>query len=58
MVDRLDRQVHVEIGPVQVLRGLQFHVKNLTDLRIAKPWELLEGQEQLAAIQEEPEAVL
>jgi hypothetical protein len=58
MLDRLDSQVHVQVGPVQMMRRGQLHTHQLCYRRITKPRELLKRQEEFAVSKEEPQTVL
>jgi hypothetical protein len=57
MLDRLDRQINVEFRPVEVLGLRPRDPQQLTDGSVEEPRELLEGDEQLSLIQQEPEPV-
>ena len=57
MVERVDRQVDVEIRPMEVMRADEPDVGELRDGRVTKPWELLERQKPLLAGDVQPEAV-
>ena len=56
VIQRLDRQIDVEIRPVQVTRADESHVGQLRDRRITKPWELLKRQKAFLASNTHPEA--
>lgn len=58
MLDGVDREVYVEVWPVEVVGMWPFDVQDRGHGGGLEPWELLEGQEQLSLLQEEPEAVL
>ena len=58
MLDRIDREIHVELRPVQVVRLRALHVEDRSHWRIREPGELLEREKQLSIPQEEPEAML
>lgn len=58
MLKRVDGQIDIEIWPAQVRWGWPLHVKDRVDGGLLEPGELLERQEQFAAVDEHPEAVL
>ena len=57
MVERVDRQVDVEIGPMEVLWADETDVGECSDGRVPKPWELLKRQKAFLASDVQPEAV-
>lgn len=58
MPNRLNGQVDVEIGPVQMVGRGKFDVQNLADRDIAKPRKFGERQKQFFIGQQQPEAML
>ena len=56
MIDGLNRDVHVEIGPIQMMRTGEFDVAQLADRDVSKPREVLECQKPLALAKQEPES--
>lgn len=58
MLDGLDREVHIEVGPVQMVGMGQLDVQQLSHRNILEPREILEGQEQFPALDQEPESML
>jgi hypothetical protein len=54
MLDRLHREVHVQAGPVEVIRRRQLHSNQLCYWSFAEPRELVERQEEFALSEEEP----
>jgi len=57
MFDRFNRQVDVETRPVKVVGRRPEHIDDFTDRCFGKPRKLLEGHEELPAIEVQPEAV-
>src|SRR5262249_37167164 len=57
MLDRINRQVDVEIGPVEMIRRQPVNTSELCNRRIAEPRELLEREKQLSLVEQQPEAV-
>jgi len=57
MLDRRDREIHVEIRPIQVIRARPLHAKNLAHCCVAKPWKMGRGKKQLSIAEEDPDAV-
>jgi len=57
MFYRLDREVDVEIRPVEMVRARKLDVHEFSDRHIAKPRELLERKKQFPLADEDPEAV-
>lgn len=58
MLDRVDGEVDVEVGPGQVARRRPLELQDRGDRRLSEPGELIEGEEEFAAIDEQPKAVL
>lgn len=58
VVDALDREVDVEIGPVEMMRVRKLNVAELANRHFAEPGEVVEGEEALAVVEQQPEAVL
>jgi hypothetical protein len=56
-VQRIDRQIDIELRPVQVSRARQLDARQLPYGRIAKPRKVLERNEPLALADQEPEPV-
>src|SRR5579859_669909 len=56
--DRVDRQVDVEIGPVKMPWRRPLKPQNRLYRGSLEPGEVLERQEQLTAVEQQPEAVL
>jgi hypothetical protein len=52
MLDRLDREIDVEVGPVQMMWGGPLHVHKLGNRRVPEPRELLERKKQLLVAHE------
>lgn len=50
MLDRVDGEVNVELGPVKVAGGRSLELQDRLDRRLLESGELLEWREQLAAI--------
>src|SRR5512139_310390 len=57
MIDRFDGQVDIEVGPIEMVRMRQFDVAELADRHIAEPWKVLECEEPLLLVEQQPEAV-
>lgn len=58
MIAGLNRDVHVEIGPIQMMRMRELNVAQLADRDVSEPGEMLERQEPLALAEQEPESML
>jgi len=58
MIDGLDRNVRVQIGPVEMVRMWEFNVAQLADRNVPKPRKVLECEEPLLLTNQEPEAML
>jgi hypothetical protein len=58
MLDRLDREIYIQVGPIEMMGGRHSHTHQLCDRRLAEPRELLERQKELAVPKKEPKAVL
>ena len=56
--DGLYCQIDVEVWPVQVMGMRPFHLENSSHRCFPEPGKLLEREEELPIVQEEPEAVL
>jgi hypothetical protein len=57
MLDRIDREIDVELGPVEMPGMRERDIDELADRRLAEPREIGLGHEELALIDQEPEAV-
>src|SRR5438445_616928 len=57
MADRFDGQIHVEIGPVEVVRLRTLDVRELRDRSVLEPGEFRKRDEQLLRSKHQPEAV-
>jgi hypothetical protein len=57
MFDRFNRQVDVEIGPVEVIGRWPKDIDDLADRCFGKPRKLFEGHEEIPGIEVEPETV-
>jgi len=55
--DRIDVKVHIELRPVEVVRLRTFDVENRTHRCVSKPGEVLEREEVLCFVEQQPEAV-
>ena len=51
MIDRLNRDVYVQVRPIKMMRMWQLDLAQLTNRDISKPWEVLERHEQLPVFQ-------
>jgi len=51
-------KIDIQFRPIEVMRERTLHLRELCDRRLAKPRKLLEGQEALFLVQQEPESVL
>ena len=58
MVDRIDRNVDVEVGPVKMFAVEERHVLDLADGSFPKPGKCLEREEHLTIRKERPDPVL
>jgi hypothetical protein len=57
VLDGLDSEVDIEVGPVQMMRARQLHVRNRPNGRVTKPRKVLERDEQLLVVDDQPETV-
>jgi len=57
MVDRVDREVHVEVRPAKVAGPRALDTGELRNRGLAKPRESVEREELLALVHEQPHAV-
>ena len=57
MFQGLDGQIDIEGGPVEMVRARQLDGGQLPDGGVLKPGKLAEGNEELPASDEEPEAL-
>ena len=57
MFDGLDRKIHVEVRPIQMMRARQFHTCNGRDGRVPEPGEIAKCDKQLALGYEQPESM-
>ena len=57
MLQRLDRKIDVEPGPMQMMRRWSLDVQEFADRGFSKPWKLFELDEQLISVEQEPKAV-
>jgi len=55
---RLDRQVNIKVGPIEVMRAWQLDVAQLADRYLFEPREVFEGQEVLTLCKPEPKPML
>ena len=58
MLDRVDGEVNIEIGPTQMLWCWALEVQDRVYGGLFEPRETIEREKQLAAIEQQPEAVL
>ena len=58
MLDGFHGEVHVKVGPVQMMRMRELHVQQLSDRNISEPGKLLKGQEKFSPTEEQPESML
>lgn len=58
MLDGVDREVDVEPRPAQVSRMRTLDLENLADRGVQEPGAFRVGKEELAIVDEDPEAVL
>ena len=58
MLDRVDGEVNIEIGPTQMLWCWALEVHDRVHSGLFEPREMIEGEKQLAAVEQQPEAVL
>jgi hypothetical protein len=47
MLDRFQRQIDVKVRPIQMVWVWKFHVQQVPDRNVLKPWKLLERQKKL-----------
>jgi hypothetical protein len=40
MIEAFNRQIDIQFGPVEVMRGGQLHICELRDRRVPKPWKV------------------
>src|SRR5258707_1354267 len=57
MADGFDGQIHIEVGPVEVVRLRTFDVRELRDRSVLEPGEFRKRHEQLLRPEHQPEAV-
>jgi hypothetical protein len=57
MIDRLCRDINVQIGPVEMMGRRPLDVQELCNRRTPEPREQLERQEHFSTRQQEPEAL-
>ena len=57
MLDRFDREIDIEVWPVQVMRAGKFDVRDRRDRCLLEPWKSLERKEQFALTDEQPKPV-
>ena len=57
MFDGLHRKIDIELGPVEVVVLRPHNIEDLRYWRALEPREVLERQEQLSIVKEEPEAL-
>ncbi len=55
--DGFQGDVDIEVRPVQMVRTLLLDVDDLPDRRVPEPGELVEGNEEFAVVDEQPEAM-
>ena len=58
VLDRVDGQIDVEVGPTKVSRRRPLKAEDRLDRGALEPREIFEPQEQLASVEQQPEAVL
>ena len=58
MANRLDREINVELGPIETAAMGLFDVAELPDRDITKPGKLVKRQEELLVLEEKPETML
>lgn len=58
MLDGFHGQIHIQIGPIQMMRVRELHVQELAHRNISKPWKLRKGQKKFPPIKEQPETML
>src|SRR2546427_13151871 len=57
VLDGFHGEVDIEVGPIQMMRTRQLHVGNRSNGRVPKPRKLLERDEQLLVVDDQPEPV-
>src|SRR6266705_5596586 len=57
MADGFDGQIHIELGPVEVVRLRTFDVNELRDRSVLEPGKFRKRHEQLLRPEHQPEAV-
>jgi len=57
MSDRFDRQINVEVRPVQMLVARQLDPRDFCNGSLFEPRKLFEGHEELLLADEQPEPV-
>jgi hypothetical protein len=57
MPDRVEGEINVEFGPVEVLGVGAFYMKDRRDASGAEPWELVEREDELLVVGEQPDAM-
>jgi hypothetical protein len=57
VLERVDSQVDIEIGPIQMVGAWALHIRDLADRRVLKPGKVFKGQKELPLVEEQPDAV-
>ena len=57
MANGLHSEIHIQIGPVEVVRDWFLHVWNFLHGNIFEPWEILIGQKHFLFASEQPDAM-
>lgn len=55
MLDRIDGEIDVEHGPMKVSRVRSLNADDRVNRRVAEPGKLVEGQEQLLIVEQDPD---
>jgi hypothetical protein len=57
VLDGFDRDVDVKVRPIKMPRARTLHIENGAHRCALEPWELLEAEEVLAVVDQEPETL-
>jgi hypothetical protein len=58
MLDGFHGEIHIQVGPVQVAGMRELDIQQFCDGNVPEPRKLLERQEELTSVEEQPESML
>ena len=58
VLDGIDGEVDIEIGPIQMIFAWPLELEHRFDRCIHEPGELIKGHEKLAVVDQQPDAVM